>query len=101
MRVTQDEYQTLDRISRQQGANSVSEFLRERFIHAKPFIAASGAAARDVTQEIEDLKREVDVLSRIVMQIVARQTTRKPGADGTESDARVLAAGNAAATQHP
>jgi hypothetical protein len=99
MRVTQDEYQTLDRISRQQGANSVSEFLRERFIHAK--IAASSAAARDVTQEIEDLKREVDLLSRIVMQIVARQTTRKPGADGTESDARVLAAGNAAATQHP
>ncbi|MGD0361575.1 MAG: hypothetical protein ABSC93_11940 [Bryobacteraceae bacterium] len=101
MRVTQDEYQTLDRISRQHGANSVSEFLRERFIHAKSFMAASSAAARDVTQEIEDLKREVDLLSRIVMQIVARQTTRKPGADGIESDARVLAAGNAAATQHP
>jgi hypothetical protein len=66
IRVTQDEYQTLDRVSRGRGANSVSEFLRQLIMTAEPVVSASTLGSREVTHELADLKREVDRLSQLV-----------------------------------
>ena len=66
IRVTQDEYQTLDRISRREGANSVSEFLRQLIMNAAPATSASRRRSREVCDELDDLKRRVDRLSQLV-----------------------------------
>jgi uncharacterized protein (DUF1778 family) len=69
IRVTQDEYQTLDRISRGRGANSVSAYLRQLIMNAAPVVSATRRVtqdAQDVSEELDYLKREVDRLSQIV-----------------------------------
>jgi len=68
VRVTQDEYQTLERISRGRGANSVSGFLRQLIMSSEPFASAARGGTREVTEELDDLKRKVDRLSQIVKQ---------------------------------
>ena len=73
IRVTQDEYQTLERISRGHGANSVSEFLRQLIMDSKPVASAARAGTREFIEELDELKRKVDRLSRIVKQRVSKQ----------------------------
>ena len=74
VRVTQDEYQVLDQISRRHGANSVSEFLRQLIMNSEPFASTARAGAREVTDEIDDLKQKIDQLSRLVKQRVMKQS---------------------------
>ncbi|MGO4883102.1 MAG: plasmid mobilization protein [Bryobacteraceae bacterium] len=76
IRVTQDEYQTLERISRRAGANSVSGFLRQLIMHSETFNSAAKEGSREVTEEIERLKRKVDRLSEILTQRVANEGGR-------------------------
>jgi hypothetical protein len=69
IRITEDEYQTLDRISRGRGAHSVSEYLRQLIMNAAPVVSATRLVTQDVQDVSEDLdylKREVDRLSQIV-----------------------------------
>jgi len=66
IRVTQDEYQVLDRISRRRGANSVSEYLRQLIMNSEPVVSAARRGAREVTEELDALKREVDRLAQLV-----------------------------------
>jgi len=66
IRVTQEEYQTLERVSRRQGANSVSEFLRQLLKNAAPVVAATRREKRGVSHELDHLKREVDRLTHLV-----------------------------------
>jgi predicted CopG family antitoxin len=73
IRVTQDEYQTLERISRGHGANSVSEFLRQLIMDSEPFASAGRAGPRGFGEELDELKRKVERLSRIVKQRVKKQ----------------------------
>ena len=75
IRVTQDEYQTLERVSRGHGANSVSEFLRQLIMNSEPVALAAGEGTRHVTAEIDDLKRKVDRLSQILKQRAAKQSS--------------------------
>jgi hypothetical protein len=74
VRVTQDEYQTLDQISRRHGANSVSEFLRQLIMSSEPFASTARRAPREVAEELDDLKQKVDQLSRLVKQRAAKQS---------------------------
>jgi len=76
IRVTQEEYQTLDRISRRAGANSVSEFLRQLIMSSEPIASAARGATREVTEELDDLKREVDRLSQLVNQRAATASSQ-------------------------
>ena len=71
IRVTQEEYQTLDCISRRQGANSVSEFLRQLIMNAAPVVLANRRKTREVSAQIDDLKREVERLSQMVKRDAA------------------------------
>lgn len=73
VRVTQDEYQTLERMSRGHGANSVSEFLRKLIMNSEPFVSPGKGGTREFTEELDDLKRKVDRLSQIVKQRGAGQ----------------------------
>lgn len=66
IRVTENEYQTLDRISRRHGANSVSEFLRQQIMNAAPVVSATSRGTRKVSEELDHLKREVARLAQIV-----------------------------------
>ncbi len=63
LRVTQDEYENLERISREYGANSVSEFLRQLI-----FASVNSRKASEVSGELDELRREVHQLSQIVRQ---------------------------------
>lgn len=74
VRVTQEEYQTLERVSRGHGANSVSEFLRQLIMQSEPFASLPGAGHREFTHELDELKRKVDRLSQIVKQRIAKPT---------------------------
>jgi predicted CopG family antitoxin len=73
IRVTQDEYQTLERISRQHGANSVSELLRQLIMNSEPLAAAARGETLDFTKELDELRRKVDWLSQIVTQSLVLQ----------------------------
>jgi len=74
IRVTQDEYQTLERISREHGANSVSELLRQLIMKSEPLVsAAGGETPPEVSKELDELKRKVDWLSQIVTQSLVLQ----------------------------
>ena len=77
VRVTQDEYQTLERISRERGANSVSEFLRQLIMSSEPFASPAMNGTVGVTQEINELKRKVDWLS----QMLAHHGEQREAAD--------------------
>ena len=61
----------LDRISRHHGANSVSEFLRQLIMNAAPVVSATRRGTREVSEELDALKREVDRLSQVVERSVA------------------------------
>jgi tetrahydromethanopterin S-methyltransferase subunit G len=76
IRVTQNEYQTLERISRGHGANSVSEFLRQLIMDSEPVASAAKAGTREFTEELDELKRKVDRLSQLVKQRVKKQSAR-------------------------
>jgi predicted CopG family antitoxin len=88
VRITQDEYQTLDRISRGHGANSVSEFLRQLIMDSEPFASAAKVGTREFTEELDKLKRKVDRLSQIVKQGVKKQKVQDALSDkvGTQAD---------------
>jgi predicted CopG family antitoxin len=81
IRVTQDEYQTLERISRGHGANSVSEFLRQLIMDSAPVASAARAGTREFTAELDELKRKVDRLSQMVKQRVKKQSRQDAIAD--------------------
>jgi hypothetical protein len=87
VRVSQDEYQTLDQISRRHGANSVSEFLRQRIINSEPFVSGAKGESREVAVQIDELKRKVEELSQIVNQSVATQSCER--AISNEDDPRI------------
>lgn len=73
IRVTEDEYHTLQAISQQHGANSVSEYLRRVIMNSEPFASEAKAGTREVTTEIDALKQKVDRLSQLVKQRLGRQ----------------------------
>jgi hypothetical protein len=73
VRVTQDEYQILEKTSRGHGANSVSEFIRQLIMDSEPFASAAGNGNREFAEELDELKRKVDRLSQIVNQRVRKQ----------------------------
>ena len=81
IRVTQDEYQTLERVSRGHGANSVSEFLRQLIMDSEPFASAGRAGTRGFGEELDELKRKVDRLSQIVKQRVKKQYGQDAASD--------------------
>jgi hypothetical protein len=66
IRVTQDEYQILERISRRAGANSVSGFLRQLIMNSDTFQSTAQDGSLGVTEELERLKRKVDRLAEIL-----------------------------------
>jgi hypothetical protein len=68
IRVTQGEYETLERISREQGANSVSEFLRRVLTNSALANLTAEPEADGVLTQVAALKRKVDWLSNIVEQ---------------------------------
>ena len=68
VRVTQDEYEILDQVSRRHGANSVSEFLRQLIMNSEPFALTAKAGVREVVEELDALRRKVDQLSQIVKE---------------------------------
>jgi predicted CopG family antitoxin len=68
IRVTQNEYETLERISREQGANSVSEFLRRVLTNSALANLTAEPEADGVLTQVAALKRKVDWLSNIVEQ---------------------------------
>jgi hypothetical protein len=74
IRVTQDEFQTLERVSRRAGANSVSEFLRQQIMNSEPFASAAKVGTREIAAELDDLKRKVDRLSQILKQRTVKQS---------------------------
>jgi hypothetical protein len=76
IRVTEDEYLILDRISRRRGANSVSEYVRQIIANAEFVVSAPRRGIRDVTEELEDLKRNVERLSRMVKRRTATRSSR-------------------------
>ena len=73
VRVTPAEYQTLDRISRRHGANSVSEFLRHIIMHSDPYVSAARGGTRDVVEDLDELKRTVDRVAQMVTGGLALQ----------------------------
>jgi|HubBroStandDraft_1064217.scaffolds.fasta_scaffold540626_1 hypothetical protein len=76
IRVSLDEYQTLERISRRAGANSVSGFIRQVVLSSETFNSAAREGSREVTEEIEKLKRRVDRLSQILKQRLANDNVQ-------------------------
>lgn len=86
VRVTEDEYLILDRISRRRGANSVSEYVRQIIVNAEFVVSAPRRGIRDVTEELEDLKREVERLSRMVMRHTATRSSRDATWGGKEPE---------------
>ncbi len=68
VRVTQDEYEILDQVSRRHGANSVSEFLRQLIMNSEPFALTVKTGVREVAEELDALRRKVDQLSQIVKE---------------------------------
>jgi hypothetical protein len=66
IRVSHDEYQILERISRRAGANSVSGFLRQLIMNSDTFQSQAKDGALGVMEELERLKRKVDRLSEIL-----------------------------------
>jgi hypothetical protein len=74
IRVTQDEFQTLERVSRRAGANSVSEFLRQQIMNSEPVASAAKVGTREIAAELDDLKRKVDRLSQILKQRTVKQS---------------------------
>lgn len=74
MRFTQEEYQTLERISRGQGANSVSEYLRQLVMKSDPVVALASEKTHEFAEELNELKRRVDRLSQIVTQALSAQS---------------------------
>jgi mobilization protein NikA len=87
VRVSQDEYRTLDQISRRHGANSVSEFLRQRIINSEPFVSGAKGKSREVAAQIDELKRKVEELSQIVNKSVATQSCE--GTISNENDPQI------------
>jgi hypothetical protein len=83
IRVSLDEYQTLERISRRAGANSVSGFIRQVILSSETFNSAAREGS-EVLEEIEKLKRRVDRLSQILKQRVANDS----GQDKVPDEAR-------------
>lgn len=79
VRVTQDEYDLLDQISRRHGANSVSEFLRQLIMKSEPFAATTRNAPRGVAEELDDLKQKVDQLSRLLKRRPPKQSGHGTG----------------------
>jgi len=71
IRVTQDEYQILERISRRAGANSVSGFLRQLIMNSETFQSSAKDGSQEVTEELKQLKQKVDRLSEILQLRVA------------------------------
>lgn len=84
VRVSQDEYQALDSISRRWGANSVSEFLRQLIMNAEPVVSATGRGSREFGKELDDLKRQVDRLSRTILPRPAKKSGGDAPWDGKE-----------------
>lgn len=70
VRVTPEEYRTLDRISREHGANSVSEYLRQLIMSSEPFASAVNKESREVTDELDRLKQQLEQLSQLVKGIL-------------------------------
>jgi hypothetical protein len=86
IRVTEEEYLILDRISRRRGANSVSEYVRQIIASAEFVVSAPRRGIRDVTEEIEDLKRKLERLSRMVMRRTATRSSRDATWGGKEPE---------------
>jgi predicted CopG family antitoxin len=82
IRVTQDEYQTLERISRGHGANSVSEFLRQLIMDSEPVASAARVGTRGFSEELDKLKRKVDRLSQVVKQGIKKQNVQAADSEG-------------------
>ena len=65
-RVSQEEYEELQRISREHGAQSVSDFVRRVITNHKSVILA--AEAHSMAMQIDSLQQKVDWLTDIVSQ---------------------------------
>jgi hypothetical protein len=85
VRVSQDEYQILDSVSRRWGANSVSEFLRQLIMNAEPVVSAKATGARDFGKDLEDLRRQVDRLSQTILPRASRKSGRDDAVGRKES----------------
>lgn len=90
LRVTQDEYQALEAMSRRHKANSVSEFLRQLIMNPEPVVWANSGRTHEFSDEITELKRKVDQLSQMVAQSLALQ--RSASVDEKEPQIEIVAA---------
>ncbi len=65
-RVSQDEYEALLRISRENGAHSVSDYVRRMVVGSTVPFPDSDASRDGVAADLAELQRKVDWLVRIV-----------------------------------
>ena len=68
VRVSQDEYEQVERISREHGASSVSDFVRRVLTNSGFSILDSEPNARGVVAQVASLQRQVDWLLHVVEQ---------------------------------
>ena len=91
VRVTVDEYEALERTSREHGANSVSEFLRQLIMSCEPFSATPRNGGSGITEELNELKRKVDRLAQIVkFRVSGDDHDELPDASGPQLELEVL-----------
>jgi Ribbon-helix-helix protein, copG family len=89
IRVSQDEYEELERTSREQGANSVSDFVRRVVMNSGALAPWAVPDTWGVVAKITALERRVAWLSRIVKQFdegVGIQSTGPPLDSGPRLD---------------
>ena len=82
-RVSQEEYEELQRISREHGAQSVSDFVRRVITNHKSVILA--AEAHSMAMQIDSLQQKVDWLTDIVSQ---NSPSRASGSMSTPVDTK-------------
>ena len=90
VRVSQDEYQILDEVSRRQGANSVSEFLRQLIMNSAPFSTSAISRDREVVEELAALRRKVDQLSQLVKEQSGKPDSEEITTDEAQSQRGAL-----------
>ena len=86
VRVSQEEYEEVERLSRERGAHSVPDFVRRVLTTWQQFGAGSELCSSGILEQVAALQRKVDWLSGLVVQIRGERAT-----DSTESPSVVTA----------
>jgi len=94
VRVSQDEYDRVERVSREHGAASVSDFVRRVVTNAKLSALIADATDHALLTHVAALQRQVDSLTRLVEQMRHHGAGSTDPALGSAIPASELAGGS-------